>query len=181
MFSVLGASFFLPFLPMLPIQILTNNLLYDFSQASVATDNVDEEYLDKPRKWDMGEIKKFMFILGPISSIFDYIIFAILIFGFKALDYPALFQTGWFVYSLVSQTLIVHIIRTNKIPFLQSRASLTMIITSILIILLGLYLPFSPLAPVLGMIAIPWQYFIFLFLVVISYAAIAQIIKSRRL
>ncbi len=179
MFSVLGASFFLPFLPMLPIQILTNNLLYDFSQASVATDNVDEEYLEKPRKWDMGEIRKFMFTLGPISSVFDYIIFAILIVVFKAWDHPALFQTGWFVHSLVSQTMIVHVIRTNKIPLIQSRASWAMIIASMTIILIGLYLPFSPLATTLGMVALPWQYFSFLFVVIISYALVTQIVKSK--
>jgi len=179
MFSVLGASIFLPFLPMLPIQILTNNLLYDFSQASVATDNVDEEYLDKPRKWDMKEISKFMFTLGPISSVFDYILFAILIIVFKAWDHPALFQTGWFVHSLVSQTIIVHIIRTNKIPFIQSRASWTMIIASIIIIMTGLYLPFSPLASTLGMVALPAQYFSFLFVVIVAYAFVTQIVKSK--
>ena len=179
MFSVLGASWFLPFLPMLPIQILTNNLLYDFSQASVATDNVDEEYLEKPRKWDMKEISKFMFTLGPISSIFDYAIFAILIFAFGAWDNPALFQTGWFVHSLVSQTMIIHIIRTNKIPFLQSRASWTMIIASLIIVAIGIYLPFSPLADSLGLVQLPWQYFGFLTITIVCYSFLAQIVKSR--
>lgn len=179
MFSVMGASCFLPFLPMLPIQILTNNLLYDFSQASVATDNVDEEYLDKPRKWDMAEIKKFMFILGPISSIFDYVMFAILIFAFGAWHNPALFQTGWFVHSLVSQTIIIHIIRTNKIPFLQSRASWAMIIASLVIIFIGLYLPFSPLADSLGLVQLPAKYFGFLGIVIISYAVLVQLVKIK--
>jgi len=178
MFSVMGASCFLPFLPMLPIQILTNNLLYDFSQAAVATDNVDEEYLEKPRKWDMKEISRFMFILGPISSIFDYVMFAILIFGFGAWNNPALFQTGWFVHSLVSQTIIIHVIRTNKIPFLQSRASWTMIISSIVIIIIGLYLPFSPLADSLGLVQLPAKYFGFLAIVIISYAALVQLVKK---
>ncbi len=179
MFSVVGASYFLPFLPMLPIQILTNNLLYDFSQASVATDNVDEEYLDKPRKWDMREINKFMFILGPISSLFDYLMFAILIFVFGAWHNAALFQTGWFVHSLVSQSLIVHIIRTNKVPFLQSRASWTMTIASIVIIFIGIYLPFSPLADSLGLVQLPAKYFGFLAIVVLSYAALVQLVKRK--
>lgn len=181
MFSVVGASCFLPFLPMLPIQILTNNLLYDFSQASVATDNVDEEYLERPRKWDMADIKKFMLIMGPISSIFDYIIFAILIFVFGALKNPAMFQTSWFVYSLVSQTMIIHVIRTNKIPFIQSRSSLTMIIASAVIIAIGLYLPFSPLADSLGLVHLPQEYFVFLILTVLLYMAVAQIVKKKLL
>jgi Mg2+-importing ATPase len=179
MFSIVGASWLLPFLPMLPIQILTNNLLYDFSQASVATDNVDEEYLDKPRKWNMAEVKKSMLTLGPISSIFDYIIFAILIFVFGALSNPALFQTGWFVYSLTSQTMIIHIIRTNKIPFLQSRASKTMTIASLIIIAFGAWLPFSPLADSLGMVKLPLKYFIFLALVVPFYMLVVQLVKTR--
>lgn len=179
MFSVVGASCFLPFLPMLPIQILTNNLLYDFSQASVATDNVDEEYLEKPRKWDMSGIKKFMLTLGPVSSIFDYVIFAVLIIVFGALKNPALFQTGWFVYSLVSQTMITHIIRTNKIPFLQSRPSLTMTIASIVIIAVGLFLPFSPLADSLGLVQLPFEYYTFLFAIVLIYMAVAQIVKNK--
>ncbi len=179
MFSVLGASFFLPFLPMLPIQILTNNLLYDLSQASVATDNVDEEYLQKPRKWNMPEITKFMFTFGPISSIFDYLMFAVLIFAFGAWNNPALFQTGWFVHSLVSQTMIIHIIRTNKIPFLQSRASFAMILASILIILIGLYLPFSPLASYLGLVRLPLKYFFFLAIITFLYGFLAQVVKKR--
>ncbi|MCE3255800.1 MAG: mgtA [Rickettsiaceae bacterium] len=179
MFSVVGSSWLLPFLPMLPIQILTNNLLYDFSQAAVATDNVDEEYLEKPRKWDMKEISRFMLTLGPISSIFDYVMFAILIFAFGAWTNPSLFQTGWFVYSLISQTVIVHIIRTNKIPFLQSRPSWTMVITSIIIVAISLYLPFSPFADSLGLVPLPWKYFVLLAVTIISYSILAQIVKSK--
>lgn len=179
MFSVVGASWFLPFLPMLPIQILTNNLLYDFSQASVATDNVDEEYLEKPRKWDMAEIRKFMLIMGPVSSIFDYAMFAILIFVFGALQNPQFFQTGWFVHSLVSQTFIIHIIRTNKIPFIQTRSSWVMMIASIVIILIGLFLPFSPLADSLGLVKLPVLYFVFLTLILLIYMLVAQIIKNK--
>ncbi len=179
MFSVMGASLFLPFLPMLPIQILTNNLLYDFSQASIATDNVDEEYLEKPRKWDIKEISKFMFTLGPISSLFDYVMFGILIFAFGAWHNAALFQTGWFVHSLVSQTIIIHVIRTNKIPFLQSRASWAMTIASVVIIGIGLFLPFSPLGDSLGMVELPAKYFGFLAITILSYCALVQVFKKR--
>ena len=125
MFSVIGASIFLPFLPMAPIQVLTNNLLYDFSQTAIPTDNVDAEYLAMPRRWDIGNISKFMLLIGPISSIFDYVTFAMMLIVFHAWDKPALFQTGWFVESLLTQTLIIHIIRTAKVPFLESRASAT--------------------------------------------------------
>jgi len=125
--SVLGASIFLPFLPMAPIQVLTNNLLYDFSQTTIPTDNVDDEYIAAPRRWDIGNITKFMLCLGPISSIFDYVTYGTLLFAFNAWTNPSLFQTGWFVESLLTQTLIIHIIRTAKIPFLQSRASTSLI------------------------------------------------------
>ena len=128
MFSVLGASLFLPFLPMLPIQVLTNNLLYDFSQTTIPTDDVDAEWLAKPRKWDIGDMRRFILFIGPISSIFDYATFFIMLFVFKSWDNPALFHTGWFVESLFTQTLIIHVIRTNKIPFLQSRASWPLIL-----------------------------------------------------
>ena len=138
MFSVLGASAFLPFVPMLPIQILTNNLLYDFSQVPIPTDNVDPEQIVRPRPWSMGEISKFILYIGPISSIFDYTTYFIMLYVFGCWD-PArasLFQTGWFVESLMTQTLIIHVIRTNKIPFLQSRASLPLVVTSTLIMML---------------------------------------------
>ena len=123
MFSVLGASIFLPFLPMTAIQVLTNNLLYDFSQTTIPTDNVDAEYLAVPRRWDIGNIAKFVLFIGPISSIFDYVTYFTMLYGFHAWTNAALFQTGWFVESLLTQTLIIHIIRTAKIPFLESRAS----------------------------------------------------------
>ena len=121
MFSILGASFFIPFLPLLPIQILTNNLLYDFSQTAIPTDRVDEEWIQKPRKWTIGSIRQFIIFIGPISSIFDYLTFFVMIFIFGGLGKPELFRTGWFVESLLTQTLIIHVIRTNKVPFLQSR------------------------------------------------------------
>ena len=135
MFSVLGASAFLPFVPMAPIQVLTNNLLYDFSQIAIPTDAVDEDQIAKPRPWAIDEITRFILFLGPISSIFDYTTFFIMLHVFGCSD-PArasLFQTGWFVESLLTQTLIIHIIRTNRIPFLQSRPSLPLIVTTVVI------------------------------------------------
>ena len=141
MFSVLGASMFLPFLPMQPIQVLTNNLLYDFSQTTIPTDNVDEDYLQVPRRWDIENIFKFMIFIGPISSIFDYVTYFTMLYVFGAWDKPALFQTGWSVESLLTQTLIIHIIRTAKIPFLQSRASDALIATTIIICMIGMILP----------------------------------------
>ncbi len=125
MFSVLGASAFLPFLPMAPIQVLTNNLLYDFSQVPIPTDAVDDEQVAHPRPWKIDEIRRFILFIGPISSIFDYSTFFVMLWVFHCWDpsRASLFQTGWFVESLMTQTLIIHVIRTNKIPFLQSRAS----------------------------------------------------------
>jgi Mg2+-importing ATPase len=147
MFSVLGASIFPPFLPMAPIQVLTNNLLYDFSQTTIPTDNVDDEYIAAPRRWDIGNITKFMLCLGPISSIFDYVTYGILLWLFGAWSNPPLFQTGWFVESLLTQTLIIHIIRTAKIPFLQSHASNALIVTTILVAGAGAVLPYSRWGP----------------------------------
>ncbi len=143
MFSVLGASVFLPFLPMTAIQVLTNNLLYDFSQTTIPTDNVDAEYLALPRRWDISNIAKFVLFIGPISSIFDYVTYFTMLYFFNAWNNAALFQTGWFVESLLTQTLIIHIIRTAKIPFLESRASAALITTTIIIGAIGIALPFS--------------------------------------
>ena len=160
MFSVLGASAWLPFLPMAPIQVLSNNLLYDISQTAIPTDTVDDEELLKPRKWEINHIAGFMLMVGPISSIFDYATYALMYWGFGA-QTPAqatLFHTGWFVESLLSQTLIIHIIRTGKIPFLESRASLPLMFTSLSICAVGVWLPYSPLAGFLGLVALPWHY-----------------------
>ena len=148
MFSVLGASAFLKFLPMTPIQILTNNLLYDFSQVPIPADNVDPEQIAKPRPWDMGEITRFILFIGPCSSIFDYTTYLMMLFcRSHAWDQanPSLFQTGWLVESLLTQTLIIHIIRTNRIPFLQSWASWPMVVTTAAIMMIGMWLPSSPL------------------------------------
>jgi Mg2+-importing ATPase len=178
MFSVLGASIFLPFLPMLPLQIITNNLLYDISQLTIPTDAVDESYLTKPRQWNISNITRYIFFLGPVSSLFDYATFAIMLFAFNAWANPALFQTGWFVESLVSQTLIIHIIRTNKIPFIQSRASLPLTLSTFGIILLGAWLPFSPFASALGFVQLPALYWLYLGIFVLLYFVLATIVKT---
>lgn len=148
-FSVLGASAWLPFLPMAPIQFLTNNLLYDFSQTALPTDNVDQEALARPRRWEVGKVRRYILCMGPISSIFDYLTFAALYWwlGASSPAQASLFQTGWFLESLLSQTLIVHVIRTSRIPFLESRGSAALLATTVAICLLGAWLPYSPLAP----------------------------------
>ena len=179
MFSVLGASAWLPFLPMAPIQVLTNNLLYDFSQTAIPTDHIDDEYLMQPRQWKIGDIAKFMIFLGPVSSIFDYVTFFLMYYFFKANTeaHASLFQTGWFVESLLTQTLIIHIIRTVKIPFLESRASPALIATSIIISMVGIWLPFSPFARSLGFTVLPALYWPAVFLIVLAYLILTQFVK----
>jgi Mg2+-importing ATPase len=178
MFSVVGGSAFLPFLPMLPIQVLTNNLLYDFSQTTIPTDAVDAEWLTKPRKWEIDRILRFILFIGPISSVFDYATFFIMLYVFNAWQEPALFHTGWFVESLFTQTLIIHVIRTNKIPFLQSRASWPLILTSILIVTVGAVLTVSPLAGVLGLVPLPSLYWLLLAVILVCYLILTQVVKT---
>ena len=178
MFSVIGASIFLPFLPMLPLQILTNNIMYDLSQTAIPTDQVDPDFLTKPRKWEINIIKKFILFIGPISSIFDYLTYAVMWFVFKAYANPSLFQTGWFVESLVSQTLIIYVIRTNKIPFLQSWPSKTLLFTTLFIVAIGCYLPFSPLASTLGFSPLPGLYWLILLGMIFAYFILTQTIKT---
>jgi Mg2+-importing ATPase len=180
MFSVIGASAWLPFLPMAPVQVLTNNLLYDFSQTAIPTDNVDDEYLLVPRRWEIGNIGRYMLFIGPISSLFDYATYALMYFGFAAAT-PArapLFQTGWFVESLLSQTLIIHIIRTRRIPFIESRASVPLIFTSLIICLVGLWLPASPFASALGFVALPPLYWPALAAMLLAYLALTHVMKT---
>ncbi len=202
MFSVLGASLWLPYLPMSPIKILTNNLLYDFSQVPIPTDEVDPEQVEKPRPWSMGEIAKFILFIGPCSSVFDYTTYLMMWFIFKcgnlglvpppelaarfahaSLANPdstyaaALFQTGWFVESLLTQTLIIHVIRTNKVPFVQSRASWQLIMTSAAIMLVGVWLPSSPIGPWLGLVPLPFHYWPLLLLTLLFYVALTQLVK----
>ena len=178
MFSVVGASAFLPFLPMLPIQVLTNNLLYDFSQTTIPTDEVDADWLIKPRKWEIGGILRFILFIGPISSIFDYLTFFMMLYLFHCWHNPALFHTGWFVESLFTQTLIIHVIRTNKIPFLQSWASWPLILTSIIIVAVGAGLTVSPLAGALGFVALPSRYWLLLAVILVCYVVLTQLIKT---
>ncbi|HUW70403.1 MAG TPA: magnesium-translocating P-type ATPase [bacterium] len=190
MFSVLGASYLLPFLPMQPLQILTNNLLYDFSQTGIPMDNVDQDQIAKPVQWDISNIKRFMIFVGPMSSIFDYATFALMWFFFKvsASTDPALsvmhreglvrlFQTGWFVESLLTQTLIVHIIRTRKIPFFQSHASAPMTLTTLAVMCLGIWLPYSPLASSLGLVALPPVYWLWIAGFLFTYATLTHKVK----
>ena len=178
MFSMLGASILLPFLPMLPIQVLTNNLLYDFSQTTIPTDEVDAEWLTRPRKWAIGELRRFILFIGPISSIFDYATFFIMLYVFHSLTNASLFHTGWFVESLFTQTLIIHVIRTKKVPFLQSRASRPLLLTSLLIVAIGAYLPYSPLAGTLGFVPLPPLYWLLLLVMLIAYTLLTQVIKT---
>jgi len=200
MFSVVGGAAFLPFLPMMPIQVLVNNLLYDFSQLGIPLDNVDEEYLSKPRRWNIKSIQKFMFFIGPISSIFDYATFFLMLyfFGCKFLGLAspselasifanpkdadgtyaaALFHTGWFVESLLTQTLIVHIIRTQRIPFIQSRASKTMLFTTLTVMAIGCWLPFSPLANFLGFVPLPKIFFLWMAGFLVVYSVLTHSVK----
>jgi Mg2+-importing ATPase len=178
MFSVLGASLFLPFLPMLPIQVLANNLLYDFSQTAVPTDNVDEDYLAVPRKWDIDNIFKFMVFIGPVSSIFDYTTFFVMLNLFDGWNHPSLFQTGWFVESLLSQTLIIHVIRTAKIPFVESRASPALIATSATICGVGAILPFTPMGEALKFTPLPPLYWLILAASLLAYGVITYFVKT---
>ncbi|MCX6089210.1 MAG: magnesium-translocating P-type ATPase, partial [Candidatus Atribacteria bacterium] len=178
MFSVLGASIFLPFVPMLPLQVLTNNLLYDFSQTTIPIDEVDSEWLSKPRKWEISEIRRFILYIGPISSIFDYLTYFMMLFVFNCWNNPVLFHTGWFVESLFTQTLIIHIIRTNKIPFIQSRASTPLLFTSLTIVAFGAWLPASPLADTLGFTRLPGLYWVLLTLMLAGYITLTQFVKT---
>ena len=176
MFSMTGASILLPFLPMLPIQILLNNFLYDLSQIAIPSDHVDKDYLRDPRPWNVGAIKKFMLIIGPISSIYDFLTYGVMLFIFNAK--AELFHTGWFIESLCTQTLVIHIIRTGKIPFIESRPSNFLILTSIFIVSLGIFIPFSPLAKPFGFVAPPPMYFLALFFMVVTYLFFVQIVKT---
>jgi Mg2+-importing ATPase len=180
MFSVLGASAWLPFLPMQPVQLLVQNLLYDFSQTGIPFDHIDDEYLRKPRRWDVGVLGRFMLFLGPISSVFDYATFCLMwfFFGAKTPEAHSLFQSGWFVEGLLSQTLVVHIIRTRRVPFVESRASLPLAVLTSAVMLGGLVLPFTSFGETLGLSPLPLSYFPSLAAILISYCALGQMVKS---
>jgi Mg2+-importing ATPase len=178
-FSVVGASILLPFLPMLPIQLLSNNLLYDFSQVPIPTDQVDPEQVARPAPWSISHLTRFILFIGPCSSIFDYTTFAMMfyIFGCREPGQQSLFQTGWFVESLLTQTLIIHVIRTNKIPFIQSRASWPMILTTLIIMAVGVWLPFSPVGGALGFTPLPEAYWPLVGLTLLCYLGLTQFVK----
>lgn len=177
--SIVVASVFLPFLPMLPIHILVQNLLYDFSQLSIPWDKMDEDYLRIPRQWDTRGLTRFMMVVGPISSLFDLVTFGVMWYFFKAnsVGHQTLFQTGWFVEGLLSQTLIIHMIRTEKIPFIESIASPMVLQLTALIMAIGIYLPFSPFQHYLHLESLPLAYFAWLFLILISYCFLTQGLK----
>jgi Mg2+-importing ATPase len=186
MFSVLAASAFVPFLPMSPVQILANNLLYDISQTAIPTDTVDPDRLQKPRVWDMRELTRFIFFIGPCSSIFDYSTFLVMLYLFgcrnistaaAAAHSQSIFQTGWFVESLLTQTLIIHVIRTNKIPFLQSRASWFLTATTGIIVAVGVLIPFSPVGTYLGFSQLPRLFWPILALTLVCYVLLTQGVK----
>ena len=176
MFSMTGGSLFLPFLPMLPIQILLNNFLYDMSQLTIPTDEVDNEYLERPRPWKISAIRNFMVLIGPISSVFDFIMFGVMLFVFSSS--AALFHTGWFIESLCTQTLVIYVIRTHKIPFLESMPSIPLIISSLTISAIAVCLPFTPLADDFGFVVPPALYFFLLLIIIASYLLLTQAAKS---
>jgi Mg2+-importing ATPase len=175
MISMTGASIFLPFLPMTPIQILLNNLLYDVSQVAIPSDKVDDEWLERPRSWDIGALRRFMMIFGPISSLFDFVTFGVLLLMKSSI--PA-FRTGWFLESLFTQTLIIHVIRTARIPFIQSRSSPLLAATSIAITGTGLFISMSSLAGPFGFIKPSVGFLLILAGIILCYLSLTQIIKT---
>ena len=176
MFSAAGASLFLSFLPMLPSQILLNNMLYDCSELTIPTDNVDEELLARPEHWDIGFIRRFMIFFGPISSIYDFLTFGVMLWIFNA--HAPLFRSGWFVESLATQSLVVFVIRTRRVPFFRSRPSRPLLATTIAVVLIGLALPYSPVAGTLGFRRLPWLFLVILIAMILTYLALAEVGKS---
>ncbi len=177
MFSAAGGSIFLPFLPMLPIQILLNNLLYDTSQTVMTTDNVDAEYIEKPKRWDISFIRRFMITLGPVSSLFDYATFFTMLLVFNAWTNEGLFQTAWFIESLCSQTLVVLIIRTRRVPFWKSKPSKYLTIMLLTIISFAIIVPYTPLGDFFGFVPPPLTFFLALGAILGAYAVLAETVK----
>ena len=181
MFSVLAASAFLPFLPMLPIHLLIQNLLYDISQTTIPFDRMDSEYMRRPRVWDSGDLSRFMIWIGPISSIFDIVTYMVmwLVFKCQGPETEALFQSGWFVEGLLSQTLIVHMIRTRKVPFVQSCASWPVMLMTFSIMAIGICVPFTSFGSSIGLVPLPWSYFPWLVCILLSYCILTQWLKTK--
>ena len=180
MFSVMFASAFLPFLPMMPIHLLIQNLLYDISQTTIPFDRMDPEFLRKPRRWDASDLKRFMIYIGPISSIFDIVTYLVMwhVFGCNSPEHQSLFQSGWFIEGLLSQTLIVHMIRTRKIPFIQSRATWPVIGMTTLVMVIGIVIPFTSFGASIGLQALPLSYFPWLVGILLSYCVLTQLVKN---
>ena len=180
MFSVMFASAFLPFLPMMPIHLLIQNLLYDISQTTIPFDRMDPEFLRKPRRWDASDLKRFMIYIGPISSIFDIVTYLVMwhVFGCNSPEHQSLFQSGWFIEGLLSQTLIVHMIRTRKIPFIQSRATWPIIGMTTLVMVIGIVIPFTSFGASIGLQALPLSYFPWLVGILLSYCVLTQLVKN---
>lgn len=180
MFSVMFASAFLPFLPMMPIHLLIQNLLYDISQTTIPFDRMDPEFLRKPRRWDASDLKRFMIYIGPISSIFDIVTYLVMwhVFGCNNTEHQSLFQSGWFIEGLLSQTLIVHMIRTRKIPFIQSRATWPVIGMTSLVMIIGIAIPFTSFGASIGLQALPLSYFPWLVGILLSYCVLTQLVKN---
>ena len=183
MFSVMVASAFLPFLPflpMMPIHLLVQNLLYDISQTTIPFDRMDAEYLRRPRKWDASGLGRFMIWIGLISSIFDITTYLLMWYVFKcrSVEMQALFQSGWFIEGLLSQTLIVHMIRTRKVPFFQSRASWPVMAMTFSVMAIGILIPFTPFGTSIGLVALPWSYFPWLTATLLAYCVLTQVVKN---
>jgi Mg2+-importing ATPase len=176
MFSMAAASVFLKFLPMLPTQILLNNFLYDLAQVTIPTDNVDPAFIRKPRRWDMKLIRHFMIFIGPISSIYDFLTFFVLLRVFHASEME--FHTGWFVESLATQTLVLFVIRTAGNPW-KSRPSRPLVVTTLAVVAAGIVLPFTPLAGPLGFTALPGGFFVFLAAATLTYLGLVEVVKRR--
>jgi Mg2+-importing ATPase len=176
MFSMAAAAAVLPFLPMLPTQILLNNFLYDLAQLTIPADRVDEAMVQSPRRWDIRVIRDFMLYIGPISSLYDFLTFGALLWLFQAGE--TLFHTGWFVESLATQTLVIFVIRTAGNP-LRSRPSPALAATTVAVVFVGLLLPFTPLAPMLGFVPLPPSFFVFLAVATLTYLALVEVVKRR--
>jgi P-type Mg2+ transporter len=179
MYSVLCASLWLPFLPMLPLQLLIQNLLYDLSQTAIPFDGVDPEFVERPRRWQVGDVGRFMLLVGPISSVFDFTTFALLwyVFGADSPAKQALFQTGWFVEGLLSQTLVIHMIRTARVPFFQSVAAPPLILMTLAVMASGVAIPYTPLGAAVGLVPPPWQFYPWLAATLFAYCALTQAVK----
>ena len=181
MLSVIFASFVLPFLPLLPVHILIQNLLCDFAQIGMPFDNVDKEHLQKPKKWNTTSIKHFMFAFGSISTILDLLCFAVLwyIFKFNTLEKAVLFQTGWFAFGILSQTLIIHMIRTSKTPFIESKSSKELLISTFAITTITLIITFTNIATIFDLKILPYNYFLYILILFVIYVLVIQVYKRK--